>query len=184
MRQVWRTPTEVGERSHLHHYSHIDVNVSVNFKGKQRPFRLYLSRHHFIFFISFLFFITVRFSHRLTFRSPVLTTQLSIHRSRVVRPITTKRFDLNDNQYIDRVMSQRLFEIVISLIRRLFHVYYPTIIDLFFCFFANCWRFLVTSRGRHRNLLCSPWYVSECKKRNVTNVYANFIRRSVGATAN
>jgi len=124
---MWRTLIEVGEKSHLHHYSRIDVNVSVNLKDKQEPFRLYVSRHR--CFSYFFPFIIVRFSHWLTFRDQFSQRCLSIYGRRVVWSIIMKRFDLNGNQYWPSNVITILFEIIISLIRRLFHVYYLVIID-------------------------------------------------------
>jgi hypothetical protein len=42
--RAWKSPTEAGEKPHLHHYGRTDVNVSVNFKGKQRLRLSYSSR--------------------------------------------------------------------------------------------------------------------------------------------
>jgi len=42
--RAWKSPTEAGEKPHLHHYGRTDVNVSVNFKGKQTPSLVYFSR--------------------------------------------------------------------------------------------------------------------------------------------
>lgn len=71
--------SKIGERSHLLHYSRIDVNVSVNFKGKQA-----ISRG-IVLFSLFIFLSLLPGSAPTDLPFRVLTTLLLIHGCRVMR---------------------------------------------------------------------------------------------------